>query len=132
MPKIRTVSGRNAIKSANSIATAPRFRASCSARNDLLRMLITRAPHSARETQFGGGVPLLAGTGLAAVVQTALGQIAAMAVVVMVTVLIFGPQIAVTRLAKVVFNGCVSTTCTALGCAPFELDVLHERPLVGP
>jgi hypothetical protein len=34
----------------------------------------------------------------------------AMAVVVTLTVLTLGPQIAVTRLAKVVFNGCVKTT----------------------
>ena len=54
-----------------------------------------------------------------------------MAVVVTVTELMFGPQIAVTKLAKTVFNGCVSTTWTALS-APFELDVLHELPTVNP
>ena len=46
-----------------------------------------------------------------------------MAVVVTLTVLTLGPQIAVTMFAKVVFNGCVKTTWTALGCAPFELGV---------
>ena len=35
------------------------------------------------------------------------------------------------RLAKVVFNGCVSTTWTALG-VPFGPDVLHELPTVNP
>ena len=46
-----------------------------------------------------------------------------MAVVVTLTVLTLGPQIAVTMFAKVVFNGCVKTTWSALGCAPFELGV---------
>ena len=54
-----------------------------------------------------------------------------MAVVVTLTVLTLGPQIAVTRLAKVVFNGYVSTTWAALR-APAEPDVLHEPPTVKP
>ena len=54
-----------------------------------------------------------------------------MAVVVMVTVLTFGPQIAVTKFAKVVFKGCVSTTWTALG-VPVEPDVLHALPTLKP
>ena len=52
---------------------------------------------------------------------------AAMAVVVTLTVLTFGPQIAVTRFANVVFNGCVKTTWTALGVG-LEPDGLHEPP----
>ena len=57
---------------------------------------------------------------------------AAIAVVVTLMVLMFGPQIAVTKFAKAVFNGCVSATCTALSCAPSELEVLHELPTVKP
>jgi hypothetical protein len=57
---------------------------------------------------------------------------AAIAVVVTLTVLTFGPHIAVTKFAKAVFNGCVRTAWTALS-VPFELDVLHDKlPTVKP
>jgi hypothetical protein len=88
--------------------------------------------------QFGfDSVPLSTETALGAVGSSARRQRllacgnAAMALVVTLTVLTFGPQIAVTRLAKVVFNGCVSTAWTALS-APFEFDVLHEPPTPKP
>jgi len=61
------------------------------------------------------------------------GENVAIAVVVTLTVLTFGPQIAVTRFAKAVFSGWVNTTWIALGVVPPpELDVLHELPTVKP
>jgi len=82
-------------------------------------------------------VPLSTETVLAAAGSSARRQTllacgnAAMALVVTLTVLTFGPQIAVTKFAKTVFNGCVRTAWTALS-APFEFDVLHEPPTAKP
>jgi hypothetical protein len=83
-----------------------------------------------------GGIPLLMKAVLAEIESRARRQAvpagnAAIAVVVTLTVLTLGPQIAVTRLAKVVFNGCVKTTWTAPRF-PAEPDVLHEPPTVKP
>jgi hypothetical protein len=82
-------------------------------------------------------VPLFTKTALAAIGSRARRQAvlavrnAAIAVVVMLTVLTLGPQIAVTKFAKAVFNGCVRTAWTALS-VPFELDVLQGLPTVKP
>src|SRR6516162_4939760 len=139
MPKARTVSGMNAIRSANSIAMAPASRPPSRVRSDLLRTVITREPHRARKTsKHFGSFPLLSGIALAGSEQAVgggggwWGKNAAMAVVVTLIVLMFGPQIAVTKFAKAVFNGCVRTTWTAVS-VPFELDVLHvPLPTVKP
>src|SRR5271166_390362 len=123
MPKARTGNGKNAISSANSVATAPASRALLCLRGGPLGILITREPHRARKTKIWV-VPTPA--------VLVCGKNAAMAVVVMLTELTLGPQTAVTKFAKAVFNGCVRTTWTALGSVPVELDVLHELPTVNP
>src|SRR5271163_2680896 len=50
MPKARIGSGKNAIRSANSVATAPPSRWPSRLRSDLVKIVITREPDTTRKT----------------------------------------------------------------------------------